>query len=113
MAVMPPRKWSVIELTGKPYLRAITACEASCSSTDRYSTTANASPATYFQPPRPGWTSSTRGATRTATSPATRNQELETRTSLPAIDPIRIVPGGRRTLSDAPCVPPGAVGGVA
>ncbi len=35
MAVMPPRKWRVIELTGKPYLRAITACDASCSSTDR------------------------------------------------------------------------------
>ena len=32
--VMPPRKCSVMELTGKPYRLAMTACDASCSSTE-------------------------------------------------------------------------------
>ena len=57
--------------------------------------TAKARPATYFHAPRPGCASSTTGATMTAINPATRNQDEETSTSLPATVPTLSVPGGR------------------
>src|SRR3954453_16228556 len=57
--------------------------------------TANAAPATYFQGPRPGAPWSTRGATRTAIIPATRNHEPDTSTSAPARVPSLMVPAGR------------------
>ena len=57
--------------------------------------TANANPATYFQAPMPGDDASIRGATMNAIRPATRNQDDDTRTSLPAIVPILNVPDGR------------------
>ena len=74
---------------------AITACEASCSSTEPYRTTAKATPATYFSAPSPGCTSSTAGASTRAISPATMNQVEEIRTSLPAMVPTLNVPAGR------------------
>src|SRR3954464_13465027 len=61
--------------------------------------TANATPATYFQGPRPGATWSTRGATSTAIIAATRNHEPETSTSAPASVPTLIVPAGRGVRS--------------
>src|SRR6478736_9575274 len=57
--------------------------------------TAKAKPATYFRPPRPGATWSTRGATIHAMIAAITNHELVTSTSLPAMVPTLMVPGGR------------------
>ena len=64
MAVTPPMKCRVIELAAIPKRRAISAWEISCSSSDSVSRIANATPATYLRTPRPGWTSSIRGARR-------------------------------------------------
>src|SRR6478735_10845264 len=63
--------------------------------------TAKTRPATYFHAPRPGVTCSTRSATSTAIIPATRNHELDTRTSAPARVPTLNVPGGRGDGSGA------------
>jgi hypothetical protein len=46
MDVTPPRKCSSIDRTVIPYDFAASACDTSCSSTDRYSSTAKAAPAT-------------------------------------------------------------------
>ena len=58
--------------------------------------TANTKPATYFQRAEPGRDlARPAGAITNAIRPATRNQDDVTSTSLPAIEPIRKVPGGR------------------